>query len=594
MESSYNTGTSRQRSALAQKPAKTKAGERQQPMRIIANQAYRIAYYTGIHLIRRFKKHKKQLVRTFTRLRLSTQLWAKKKLTLLKRRMGFALNDSLRPLRQIDKLAKSKSQRIEHAKTLGGAAVLKERFRVAKEVFRLNLKTIGAVFNYAAPVISLFILIQVVSQGTAQQFALAVEYNGEVIGYIEKEAQFDDSEKIMQNRIVYEEYQPPIDTVPKYTLQLVDSEQLSSTYEIADKLIAASGNEIAQATGIYVDGKFHGAVKDATAVRSLLNGILDQYRTENENERVSFVQDVQLTDGFFLLSSIIENDEMQSILTGEVAGEVLYIVEAGDAPSLIAQKHDMPYAELKALNPEIESKLLVGQEVLISNQVNFLTVKRTVTETYEQQVPFGTQEEVNANYAKGYRAVKKSGVLGSRMVTADVVYVNGMEQERTEIESVVLKEPQDQVVTVGTAAPIQVLSTGSSVSGSSFIWPVDGGKVTCHINGYWGHTGMDIGASRGTIVRAAASGTVTKAVRGGYNYGYGTYVRINHGNGVETLYAHMSDIAVSYGTTVQQGQIIGYVGMTGNASGNHCHFEIIIGGRFMDPAKYIGSYYPGR
>ena len=51
---------------------------------------------------------------------------------------------------------------------------------------------------------------------------------------------------------------------------------------------------------------------------------------------------------------------------------------------------------------------------------------------------------------------------------------------------------------------------------------------------------------------------------------------------------------MSYGDYVQQGQIIGYVGMTGNASGNHCHFEIIINGRFMDPAKYIGTYYPGR
>ena len=56
----------------------------------------------------------------------------------------------------------------------------------------------------------------------------------------------------------------------------------------------------------------------------------------------------------------------------------------------------------------------------------------------------------------------------------------------------------------------------------------------------------------------------------------------------------MSQLAVSYGDYVQQGQIIGYVGQTGNAYGNHCHFEIIINGRFMDPAKYIGTYYPGR
>ena len=239
---------------------------------------------------------------------------------------------------------------------------------------------------------------------------------------------------------------------------------------------------------------------------------------------------------------------------------------------------------------------MVGQEVLISNQVNFLTVKRTVTEVYEEDIPFGTEEVVDANYAKGYQAVRSSGVLGKRLVTADVVYVNGLEEDRTEVDSVVLKEPVDQVVTVGTAEPIQVLSSssGGSAAGSSggFIWPVDGGHVTCGINGYWGHTGMDIGANRGTVIRAAASGTVVKAVR--QYYAYGIHVKISHGNGIYTLYAHMSQLAVSYGDYVQQGQIIGYVGMTGNASGNHCHFEIIINGRFMDPAKYIGTYYPGR
>ncbi len=96
---------------------------------------------------------------------------------------------------------------------------------------------------------------------------------------------------------------------------------------------------------------------------------------------------------------------------------------------------------------------------------------------------------------------------------------------------------------------------------------------------------MDIGANRGTVIRAAASGTVVKAVR--QYYAYGIHVKISHGNGIYTLYAHMSQLAVSYGDYVQQGQIIGYVGQTGNAYGNHCHFEIIINGRFMDPANIL-------
>lgn len=592
MESSQNAGK--------KMPAAKRRMPKHQLLQDMAQNAalksYRFCYYTGVQLIRYFRRYKKRLFRFAVRTRLGLQLKMKKRLTLVGRKFRFAVNDAMRPYRQVQRLRQSQEERLALAEELGPKAVRKEKSRIWRESLRLVCKILGTVFNYVAPVVSFIILVGLIHENTNLQFALEVEYNDKMIGYIAKESDFDESEKIMQSRIVYEEYQPPLDTVPKYTLKVIDEEELSTVNEIADELIAASGNEITEASGLYVDGVFYGAVEDAAPIRALLDSMLDQYRTGSENERVDFVQDVELSKGLYLLSSLVEPEEMEAVLTSEVEGEVTYTVVEGDAPTLISQKMDIPYSQLKALNPGIEESLLVGQEVLISNQVNFLTVKRTVTEVYEEDIPFGTEEVVDANYAKGYQAVRSSGVLGKRLVTADVVYVNGLEEDRTEVDSVVLKEPVDQVVTVGTAEPIQVLSSSSGGSAASssggFIWPVDGGHVTCGINGYWGHTGMDIGANRGTVIRAAASGTVVKAVR--QYYAYGIHVKISHGNGIYTLYAHMSQLAVSYGDYVQQGQIIGYVGMTGNASGNHCHFEIIINGRFMDPSKYIGTYYPGR
>ena len=558
--------------------------------------SYRFCYYTGVQLIRYFRRYKKRLFRFAVSTRLGFQLKIKKRLILVGRKFRFAMNDAMRPYRQVQRLKQSQEERLALAEELGPKEVRREKSRIWRESLRLVCKTLGTVFNYVAPVVSFIILVSLIHQNTNLQFALEVEYNDKMIGYIAKESDFDESEKMMQSRIVYEEYQPPLDTIPKYTLKVIDKEELSTVNEIADELIAASGNEITEASGLYVDGTFYGAVENAAPIHALLDSMLNQYRTGDENERVDFVQDVQLSKGLYLLSSLVEPEEMEAVLTSEVEGKVTYTVEEGDAPTLISQKMDIPYSQLKALNPGIEESLLVGQEVLVSNQVNFLTVKRTVTEVYEEDIPFGTEEVVDANYAKGYRAVRSSGVLGKRLITADVVYVNGLETDRTEIDSTVLKEPVDQVVTVGTAEPIQVLSSssGSGYSSSSggFIWPVDGGYLSCGINGYWGHTGMDIATSRGTVIRAAASGTVVKAVR--QYYAYGIHVKISHGNGIYTLYAHMSQLAVSYGDYVQQGQIIGYVGQTGNAYGNHCHFEIIINGRFMDPSKYIGTYYPGR
>lgn len=83
---------------------------------------------------------------------------------------------------------------------------------------------------------------------------------------------------------------------------------------------------------------------------------------------------------------------------------------------------------------------------------------------------------------------------------------------------------------------------------------------------------MDIAAPYGTPIYASDSGTVVEVVS--MHYSWGNYVKIDHGNGYKTLYAHMSSFAVQLGDTVTQGQVIGYVGNTGNSYGNHCHFEM--------------------
>ena len=87
------------------------------------------------------------------------------------------------------------------------------------------------------------------------------------------------------------------------------------------------------------------------------------------------------------------------------------------------------------------------------------------------------------------------------------------------------------------------------------------------------------------MVRAANSGKVLKA---GYNSGYGNYVVIDHGSGLSTLYAHCGSLAVSSGQSVSKGQVIGYVGSTGNSTGNHCHFEVRLNGTAVSPEPYLG------
>ena len=103
------------------------------------------------------------------------------------------------------------------------------------------------------------------------------------------------------------------------------------------------------------------------------------------------------------------------------------------------------------------------------------------------------------------------------------------------------------------------------------------------------HTGLDFAAPAGTPVRAAAGGRVSEA---GTDGRYGKLVKVDHG-GVVTYYAHLSSIAVHAGDVVRQGQQLGTVGSTGNATGPHLHFELRIGGVARDPAALLGLSVPG-
>lgn len=134
------------------------------------------------------------------------------------------------------------------------------------------------------------------------------------------------------------------------------------------------------------------------------------------------------------------------------------------------------------------------------------------------------------------------------------------------------------------SAPAAPAGVGPS-SSAGFVWPLQG-TVTSYFGFRWGrmHEGLDIAAPYGTPVVAAAAGTVISAGWGG---GYGNLVVIDHGNGIATAYAHNASLTVSAGQQVAQGQLVAYVGSTGNSTGPHVHFEVRSGGSVVDPLGYL-------
>jgi murein DD-endopeptidase MepM/ murein hydrolase activator NlpD len=154
---------------------------------------------------------------------------------------------------------------------------------------------------------------------------------------------------------------------------------------------------------------------------------------------------------------------------------------------------------------------------------------------------------------------------------------NGLEQASAQLAA------QIQAAQARSAA--SGYSTGSGVSSSGLIWPVQG-PITSGFGMRWGrmHEGVDIGAPSGTPIHAAAAGTVIYA---GWMSGYGNLTVIDHGRGLATAYAHQSALAAGNGTSVSQGQVIGYVGCTGHCFGPHLHFEVRVNGSPVDPLGYL-------
>ena len=136
-------------------------------------------------------------------------------------------------------------------------------------------------------------------------------------------------------------------------------------------------------------------------------------------------------------------------------------------------------------------------------------------------------------------------------------------------------------------------AANSITSTGTYIWPLPGyspgsaygWRMHPIFNEMRFHAGEDIGAPSGTPILAADSGVATVIPDNGN--GYGNYIMINHGGGRVTLYAHMSSFAISVGASVSQGQVIGYVGSTGNSTGPHLHFEVRVNGATTDPKQYF-------
>jgi len=299
---------------------------------------------------------------------------------------------------------------------------------------------------------------------------------------------------------------------------------------------------------------------------------------------VNFVENVKVEQQYVKPEEIVSASEAVALLTKEEEKPQIYNVQSGECLSIIGQKFDLELSEIKELNKEDkiteETVLQIDQPLIVSVPVPELSV---VT---QERVAFNAPVNRPVEYRKddsqyvNYSKVIDSGENGEKLVTAEVIKINGKEQSRETVNELIVKDPKPQIVVKGTKSLPSKAATGS------FRKPLYSYTLTSPYGKRWGsfHKGVDLATAKGNNVLAADGG---KIIYAGWSGGYGYLVKIDHGKGITTYYGHNSKLYVKVGQKVAKGETIAAVGSTGNSTGPHVHFEIRINGQTVNPFNYF-------
>jgi murein DD-endopeptidase MepM/ murein hydrolase activator NlpD len=299
--------------------------------------------------------------------------------------------------------------------------------------------------------------------------------------------------------------------------------------------------------------------------------------------------DVTIIDGNALVSEEGPSGTLADIVKPANATITNYVVQPGDTLSSIAQTFNVSVGTILSANDLSRNAVIQPGEQLVILPITSIpyTVKKgdTVESIAKEFNADATEIESynnidDSSIAAGMQILVPNGEAEASISAPSTTSSGSGSGKTTGTKSASTKVLQGSAGSCGTVVPDAnnpaepergVGPVGTCAQDAYYIAPLEHYIQTQGIHGY---NAVDLAAPTGTSIMAAADGTVIVARTGGWNGGYGNYVVIQHGNGSQTLYAHMSKVAAYDGESVVQGQVIGYVGETGDATGPHVHFEI--------------------
>ena len=370
------------------------------------------------------------------------------------------------------------------------------------------------------------------------------------------------------------------DTEGKFRVDMVQDNQREFNV-LSPKIVKQSDvAPVEESAGAGIQGFFDGITGE---VKTAEKQSFDDFEFGLTN--ISFYEDVEVVEVYLPESQLIEVDEAINLVIKEQEEPAIYEVVAGDTLYEIAMTVNLPIDTIVAMNDFLETEntiLHIGDRITITVPVPELSVTRVEEKYYEEVYEADVIYIDNPNWYTSKVVVHQQPSAGFRKVVAQVTYLNDKEVSRTILYQEVAMEAVPKIVERGTITP------------PTYIKPLTGGRASSSFGPRKApapgastyHKAQDWATPVGTTIVASCGGTVSKA---GWGSGYGYVIYIDHPDGRQTRYAHLSKILVKVGQKVTQGEKIALSGNTGITSGPHLHFELLINGKQVDPMKYINK-----
>ncbi len=364
---------------------------------------------------------------------------------------------------------------------------------------------------------------------------------------------------------------------PEFSLTIIPDRNILSRSEFTEKLKSLS-NMMIPAYTIVIDGEMVVSLPTEEMAKTAVEEYKESFFDEDMDSEVKFTSDVKISYMFAPKDILYTKDAAVTyLLNGEFS---YYRADKEQTVKEVSEKMRISENTILSANEISDDKIKKGQVLKLYSGRMFADVIAMEYVQREVSIPYETVQKDSGELYQGTTKIETVGKEGLKEVEECVTYINGKETKRDILVENILKTPTVQVELVGVKEPPPSVGTGN------LIVPTNG-TLSSRYGCRWGrkHEGVDLSAPEGTPIYAADNGTVTYAEFN--NGGYGYMVKIDHGNGLETCYAHCSELLVEVGQVVSKDDLIAKVGNTGRSTGAHLHFEVRQEGIAIDPMRFL-------